>query len=120
MKIHQNILNRISVLYLSIPLFIFLFNWLKPIYSAISISALLLILFINFKKETVSTELENTNQYCAFENNKKYYEISKLFFVITVILCVSWCVLAGLGNIVFQLRLDWNVKNAIMHDLINL
>ncbi len=119
MKIHQNILNRISVLYLSIPLFIFLFNWLKPIYSAILISALLIILFMNFKKETVSTELENTNRYCAFENNKKYYEISKLFFIITVILCVSWCVLAGLGNIVFQLRPDWNVKNAIMHDLIN-
>ncbi len=123
MKIYQNILNRISVLYLSIPLFIFLIFWLKPIFSLITVSALagiLVLIFNNNAKNSVSKKEDAVKTYSLSDSALDYYEIKKYIFILTIFIAFIWCLLAGLGSIVYQYGPDWNPKNAIMHDLIEL
>ncbi len=104
MKIYQYMLNRLTLLYLSFPLLIFLLFWLKPIFSLITILSLILILISFFKSD---------------DNKEQYIQIDKIIFVKTIVIGVVWCILAGIGGLFYQNQPDWHYHNAIMHDLID-
>ena len=100
MKIQENFLEKLSVTYLLIPFSLFVVFWLKPVFSILILS----VLFFVCKN--------------MFSNNEKYFDISKKYLLATVVLCLIWCIISGIGGLYYQSLPDWNIKNALMHDLI--
>lgn len=101
MKISSTILNKISYIYLSIPLFLFLASWLNPPMAICSITALCIIL------------------YCLFLKMKDgEIAIPKVPFLITIGICMLWVYCSGIGGMFFQ-NFDWHIRNALMKDLID-
>ena len=104
MKLNISLLEKITYIYLSIPLFIFLYCWLNIIAAIVSITALTIIIIILFK--TCST-------------NDETYIIDKKKLSIVLIVSLMWCVFTGIGGFFYQNGPDWHMKNAIFQDLIN-
>ena len=103
MKISVCLLKKITYIYLAIPFYIFLTCWLNPVFAIISISALTAILYLVFKDI----------------DTKEEFIIDKKYFKIIALICFLLCILVGIGGFYYQNVPDWNMKNAIFHDLIN-
>ena len=91
-----------SYIYLAIPLLLFLGFWLDLPYMFGSICALCYILYKIFSK------MQN-----------KQFEVEKKHFFWAIGICLIWCIISGHGGLYYQNIPDWNIKNAVMHDLIN-
>lgn len=104
LKINLKTLNQLSIVYISIPLLVFLMTWLKS-YIAIISSALLIYAI-----------------YCGyFKNNKIYLKNllnSKSILIIVLLISFLWCYFAGIGGFWYQSN-DHHWRNAIFRDLIN-
>ena len=101
MKISTSFLDKISYVWLSIPLFIFLGLWLK-IYIGLFLAALL---FLSLREI-----------FC--EKSQKYIEVNKKTLLLIIFVTTLWCISAGIGGFVYQSP-DWQIRNAIFRDLIN-
>lgn len=55
----------------------------------------------------------------GFETNKKYISFSKISIIFILIILIAWCFLGGQGGFFYQTS-DWNERNAIFRDLIQL
>ena len=102
MNISISFLNKISIIYLSIPLFIFVLGWYNPFFACISVLALFFLLR--------NVLLKN--------NDNKYFYIEKDYVVIIGLICLGWVIISGIGGFCWQHE-DWHVRNALIHDLIN-
>lgn len=104
LKINLKTLNQLSILYVSLPVLVFLITWLKP-YIAI-ISSLLFIYAI----------------YCGYFRKKTFYLKdllnSKNIFITVLLLSALWCYFAGIGAFWYQSN-DHHWRNAVFRDLIN-
>ena len=101
MKINTQLLDKISMSYVILPLIIFFFGWLNTTTLLIALTSLFLIIkfiFKNIKK----TELEIDNK----------------LILMTIILCALWSYFSGIGGFIHQ-STDWHMRNAIFRDLIN-
>jgi len=94
-------LDKITYLYLILPLCIFLINWLNPVVASIALISLIIILKFTFK------DLLN-----------RKLEITKYQLILVISIAALWCVLAGIGGLYYQSP-DWHWRNAIFRDLIN-
>ena len=101
MKISTFTLNKLAYIYASIPLFIFLLFWLKPLIALVSVIGLLFI----FKKTIKNIP------------NSHFYVDKKILIVIFIV-SFFWCLYAGIGNFSYQSP-DWHTRNAIFRDWIN-
>lgn len=99
MKTDICLLDKITFLYLAIPLFVFFLFWLNIYMAIICISALSIIL-INIKRK----------------NNAKF-DISKDNIYITAAVSIFWCYCAGIGCYFWQSFPDWSSRNAMLNDL---
>ena len=102
-KINLNLLNQISIIYLSVPLFIFLLTWLNS-YIAIFCSCCLVVAIY-------TADFKETKTNLSLINNKKIFLIVLGFSLIL-------CYFAGLGGLWYQSN-DHHWRNAIFRDLIN-
>lgn len=101
MKISTSFLDKISYVWLCIPLLIFLGLWLK-IYVGLF---LVVLLFVSLKE-------------VFKENSKKYIEVNKKTLLLIIFLTTLWCISSGIGGFVYQSP-DWQIRNAIFRDLVN-
>lgn len=104
-KIDYKNLLVLSVLYIYIPVFIFVYGWTSIIVS------------------TIFTLLTGLIVYRIFKNyfsdlNKTFIQIKIWIFVVTVILFLIIGYFAGWGRFVDQTT-DWQKHNAILSDLVN-
>ena len=90
-----------SLVYLSIPILLFLAYWIKPL---ISIPVIALFLFSLFRT------YRNTN---SFQLNFNRSGV-KIIIIALVLLC--WVVLSGIGGLVWQNRWDHMFRNALFSD----
>ena len=102
MKLSISNIDKISYIYLSIPIFIFLFFWLSPIVGIISIIAYTFILMSVFKSSDSTTKIT----------------ISKSFFILIICTAILWCAISGIGGLFCQTS-DWHIRNAVFRDLVN-
>lgn len=100
-KFH-NIVKTSTILYLSLPIFLFLIGWLNPTFSILASCALIIgcVLFIRNKEETQHIEL-------------KWYSV-----VFGLLLVFLWVYLSGTGGFAYQ-NSDYSKHNAILRDLIH-
>ena len=84
MKIKTTLIDKLTYIYLSIPLLIFLSTWLNPFFAVISVISLLAILGLIFYKMP-SGKLE----------------IPGKVLIITIVVCSLWCILSGIGGYFF-------------------
>ncbi|MBR2525412.1 hypothetical protein IKE67_02990 [bacterium] len=95
------ILDKITIIYLILPMIIFLVGWLNPIYALISCAALIYVVSQVFKSLL-----------------KRKLEITKVQLISLVTIALVWCILAGIGGLYYQSP-DWHIRNAVFRDLIN-
>jgi hypothetical protein len=103
-------LTRISILYLTIPVILFLFGWLRLF---IAIPATLIILFAlwqSFKQPIPDSQFPNHRSSFLFPLSSS----TAYLFLLTAL----WLLLSGIGGYAFQ-NWDHNWRNAVFHDLIN-
>jgi len=92
--------------YLLLPIIIFMFGWLKPVYACLGSFAILGLaaqLFRSFFKTKENTIFLITGKNCSF-------------WVFVLIICGIWVYLSGIGSYTFQ-NDDYWVRNPIFHDL---
>ena len=94
-------LDKFTIIYLVIPIFIFLIGWLNPILAAISCIVLIYVVKQIFN--------------CLL---KRKFEINKYQLLLLTLIALLWCIFAGIGCFFYQ-NWDWHVRNAIFRDLIN-
>ncbi len=104
MNICTKHLKNISLLYIILPVIIFIFGWLKLYFSIPIFLFLIFFIFQYFKKNKPEEH---------FYLNKK---------IIFIIVCIGalWCFLAGIGKFFYQkdFFLDHIIRNSILKDLI--
>lgn len=103
MKLNSESINKISLSYLLVSLFIFLCFWLNPLFAIISISALLFIWYKIFTDREHSEIIE--------------INIKKDYIIISALIAILWCFLGGIGGYFWQCQPDWNFRNATINDL---
>lgn len=103
MRFSTGFLEKITYIYIAIPFVMFLAGWLNPFFACLSILVLSYILF-RLLKET--------------DNNDEIF-INKTNLTAVIVICLLWCIFAGIGGFYYQNLPDWNMKNAIIHDLID-
>ncbi len=101
MKIKTTLIDKLTYIYLSIPLLIFLSTWLNPFFAVISVISLLAILGLIF---------------CQLPSGK--LEIPGKVLATTIAVCSLWCILSGIGGYFYQ-NSDFHLRNALLRDLIN-
>ncbi len=104
LKINLQTLNQLSIIYISLPLLIFLATWLKPYIAIITF-----VLFVYIV-------------YCGYFKNKEFNYKNLLnvkgVFIITIAMSLVWCYFSGMGGFWYQSD-DYHWRNAIFRDLIN-
>ncbi|WP_372519167.1 hypothetical protein [Candidatus Ruminimicrobiellum ovillum] len=104
LKINLQTLNQLSIIYVSLPLLIFLATWLKPYIATVAF-----VLFIYAL-------------YCGYFKNKKFncknLLNNKKVFIIVLVTALLWCYFSGIGGFWYQSN-DHHWRNAIFRDLIN-
>jgi len=96
-------MKRLSILYLIIPFFLFLFGWIRLI---IAIPLALVILFALYK-------LLVTNNNLSLSSN--HWSLSTVYWLLVI---VFWLLLSGIGGYAFQ-NWDHNWRNVVLRDLMN-
>lgn len=91
----------VSLVYLSLPILLFLAYWIKPLISIPVIALFLYSLFQTYR---------NTNPF-QLELNR-----SKAKIAIIALVLLGWVVLSGIGGLVWQNRWDHMFRNALFSD----
>ena len=112
-KIPLNLLKIVSVLTLLIPVFIFLFSFLRW-YIGIPFCICLLISFLCYAKKTIKTAGCST----IFGHRDNDFSISLFSLVCCIAVAAAWAILSGIGGR-FSQSMDFHGRNAIYHDLLN-
>lgn len=99
--VHGLHMKRISILYLTLPFFLFLFGWVR---LAIAIPLAIVLLFALYKLLFTNDRLPTFR----FSLNTVYW----------LLLTALWLLLSGIGGYAFQ-NWDHNWRNVVFHDLIN-
>lgn len=104
LKIDLKTLNQLTIIYIALPLLIFLISWLKSYIAIISVVLFIYAIYVAYFK----------NIKIKFKNlvNKKN------FIFVILIFSFLWCYFAGLGGLWSQ-SADYDCRNAIFRDLIN-
>lgn len=104
LNINLKTLNQLTIIYVGLPLLIFLISWLKPYIAVISFVLLIYAIYLGYFKN---------EQFKLFDfiNDRNFVYIILLFAFL-------WCYFAGLGGFWYQ-SWDHNWRNAIFRDLIN-
>ena len=93
----------LSLVYLAIPVLLFLSFWIKPVFS-IPLIALILYSLIKTNRNTNPFQLEKTN--------------SKGKIILILAILFGWVLLSGIGGFVWQNRWDHMFRNALFQDLV--
>ena len=93
----------LSLVYLAIPVLLFLSFWIKPVFS-IPLIALILYSLIKTNQNTNPFQLEKTN--------------SKGKIILILAILFVWVLLSGIGGFVWQNRWDHMFRNALFQDLV--
>ena len=101
----DRIMYDISVIYIALPVFIFLAGWLRLV-VAIPVCAVFLI--------SVFLMMKNRPEPVAWHLTKAHRRI----IIASLILLAIWVFLSGQGGFSFQ-NSDYEYRNAIFHDMIN-
>lgn len=104
LKINLQTLNQLTIIYVSVPLLVFLATWLKPYIALIS--------FILFVYAIYCGYFKNKNFVCKNLLN------NRTVFIMLIVISVLWCYFSGIGGFWYQ-SFDHNWRNAIFRDLIN-
>ena len=95
----QAFLYRMSFLYLTLPVLIFFASWIRPLISIPFIILSVIIACFNWR------------------NIKGNQEIPVKNLIISALVALAWCYLAGLGGFYYQSD-DYHFRNAVLRDLI--
>lgn len=108
-NIFDKYLSYISILYLTIPYFLFFGGWFRIYYAIIFIAILSTAVFFTLKslKNTFNTSI----------NKEDLFSIKYSPLIISLVLIILWVILSGTGGIGFQNN-DYFKHNAILSDLI--
>lgn len=93
----------LSLVYLAIPVLLFLSFWIKPVFS-IPLIALILYSLIKTNQNANPFQLEKTN--------------SKGKIILILAILFGWVLLSGIGGFVWQNRWDHMFRNALFQDLV--
>ena len=96
-------LEMLSVLFMVVPLFIFVSHWITTIYAA-ALMVGLLYLFLKHLSDPIQS---------------KGIEIEWKYFLILFALAFVWVYFSGIGGFTYQ-NGDWKKHFALFHDLVNL
>lgn len=100
--------HHLSILYLILPFFLFLFGWVR---LAIAIPFAIIILFAIYKILFTNYQLPlTTHPLSTF-----HFPLSTVYWLLTTVL---WLLLSGIGGYAFQ-NWDHNWRNVILRDLMN-
>lgn len=100
----DRVMYEISVIYIALPIFIFLAGWLR-LAAAIPVCIIFLIsLFLMMKNRPEPVKWHLSRE-------------KRLIVIVSVILLAIWVFLSGQGGFSFQ-NSDYQIRNAIFHDLI--
>ncbi len=104
LKINLQTLNQLTIIYISLPLLIFLIGWLKPYIAVILFVLFLYSIYLGYFKNT---------KFCREKliNNKNV-------FLTILIISLIWCYFSGIGGFWYQ-SADHHWRNAVFRDLIN-
>jgi hypothetical protein len=98
----------LAICYVTVPIMIFMFGWLKPVYAIIG-SIFMLGLGISVVKALIGDDA-----------GKSKWNVSRknmfLFWIGVVIAAAIWVYLSGIGSMVYQ-NSDYWVRNPIFRDL---
>lgn len=103
-KLHK-VIEISSYLYLLLPIVLFSFGWLKPIYAVLITGSLLYACY------AVARSSKRTSNLFQFKQNV-------LPIVVCVVFLIIWVVVSGAGGIGRQ-TMDYNKHDALMSDLVN-
>ena len=101
----DRVMYEISVVYIALPVFIFLAGWLRLI-VAVPVCIIFLVSLILM--------LRNRPEAIAWHLSKRDFGV----ILAAVIILAVWLLLSGMGGFSFQ-NLDYEDRNAIFHDLIS-
>lgn len=104
LKINLKTLNQVSIVYIALPLLVFLLTWLKTYIAVISFVLFLYAI------------------YCGYFKNKTFnlrsLLNSKNVLITLLIISFVWCYFAGIGGLWYQSN-DHHWRNAIFRDLLS-
>ena len=106
MNIRESTLYRLGVMYLAIPMLVFLFCWLRWPFMCLGI-LLLWFLYKIYRRNSVSEEARG----------EVVVSLSYDKFLCLLAVLFLWCFFSGLGSLWFQ-SLDFTHRNAVLRDLV--
>lgn len=96
-------LRKYCLIYMTLPVIIFLLGWIKPQYSIVA-SVLLMFSAYRIMKQKITSE--------------KNLKVSIKIIMVLCLIALVWCFFAGQGGYYYQSD-DYGCRNAIFRDMIN-
>ena len=96
-------IRKYCLIYITLPVIIFLLGWIKPQFSIIATMLLLFSTYIIIKQK---------------KNPEKSVTLSFKMLAVLCLIALVWCLFAGQGGYYYQSD-DYGCRNAIFRDLIN-
>ena len=96
-------IRKYCLIYITLPVIIFLLGWIRPQYSILATVMLLFSVYTIFKQK---------------KSPVKNLQLSYKMLVVLCLIALVWCFLAGQGGYYYQSP-DYDCRNAIFRDLIN-
>lgn len=103
MELNYGKIRKYCIVYITLPVIIFLMGWLKPQFSVVAALLIMGCAYLVFKQK---------------EESQKRILISWKMLLVLGILALVWCFFAGQGGYYYQSP-DHDCRNAILRDLIN-
>ena len=100
-KLNISGLNKITLIYLCVPLILFLSFYLNSVAMISGVLAISVILYLIFKS-----------------SGNTHFKLEKMSLLLIFFISALWVFLSGIGGYFYQ-NTDWHMRNAILHDLIN-
>ncbi|MEI8198913.1 MAG: hypothetical protein WCG21_02540 [Eubacteriales bacterium] len=100
----DRVIYEISVVYIALPIFIFLAGWLRPAVAIPACIIFLVSLFLLMKNHPAPISWHLTRE-------------KRLVVIVSIILLAVWVLFSGQGGFSFQ-NADYQYRNAIFRDLI--
>ena len=95
-------LESLSALFLTLPLFLFVLNWLH-LFLGLALAGLIITLYVKHLNDPI---------------DKKGTDIEWKFFALLFIIAFIWVLLSGIGGFTYQ-NGDWKKHYALFFDLVN-
>ena len=96
-------IRKYCLIYITLPVIVFLLGWIKPQYSIVASVLLLFSAYVIFKQK---------------KNPEKSLTLSFNMLAVLCLIALVWCFFAGQGGYYYQ-SADYDCRNAIFRDLIN-